>query len=179
MVASSQLPLPTGHGALRHHDVGFGQCCPDRAGGCRDRAHVGMAVDARGCIDAQEHDLGSRHGVVVVVGEEQTPGVDPGRETFLEALLEEGCRTGVEDGELVTIDLDTDDVVPEIGEAGRHDRAHVSASDNGDAAFASHHSPKIGSAVVPCGPRHPYPRTSYQINYSAQPCEYARWLPFP
>src|SRR5690348_16502160 len=75
-------------------------------------------------------DRGVVGGGEMVGGEAQPSGVDVPPEDVGETGFEERNLTGLETLDLVRVDVDADDVVPEFGHAGRMCGTEVAASDH-------------------------------------------------
>ena len=80
--------------------------------------------------DADEVDRGVVGGDRMVGGEAQSPGVEVAAEDVGEPGFEERDVTGLQAIDLLGVDVDTDDVVPEFGHAGRVRRAEIAATDH-------------------------------------------------
>ena len=113
------------HGVGRQHRG-------DLPGDRLDEREVGGAVGALGGLDAQENDLG---------GLGRGRGADDELEPACgEALLDQLGQTELEDGNLALlqardplgVDVGAEDVVPEMGEAGRGGEPDVPGPDDGD-----------------------------------------------
>src|SRR5665647_3527837 len=96
----------------------------------------GSPASLRGA-DADEVHLRLSH-LAHVGAEPQSSGGQGAREELLEARLLERGSTRSEAGDPPGVDVDPDDVVPQVGHAGRVHRAEVAAAD--------HREPHAGQA---------------------------------
>ena len=114
--------------ALRHDDVVVVQVLRNGERNGPDGAHVGMPVGAGRRAHADEDDVGGVNGCGELVGKAQVALGEPAFEELIQTRLVERGDARPELSELRRIRLDADDLVAHVGQAGRHHRPHIAAS---------------------------------------------------
>ncbi|CAB4877793.1 unannotated protein [freshwater metagenome] len=105
-----------------------------------DLGHVGPLRPGKlRCAHADEVDVGELTGLRKRGGEPQPARLDVAGQDVAEAGLVEGHRAGLQDRDLGRVDIDPDDLVAELGHAGRVGRAEVAGTDDGQ---SQSHGPK-------------------------------------
>src|SRR5262249_6612016 len=104
----------------------------DRAGDLAHGGEIRLTVALRWGADGDEDDDRSTYPVGEIGGEDQAAVRDVARHHLLETRLVDGHAPREELRDLVSLIVDTDDLVPEVGEDGARDEADVPGADDTD-----------------------------------------------
>ncbi len=141
LVAADALDLVAGadrHGGLGdHHQRPLGGARHVGGGGV-DVAEVGVAVAvARGRAHRDEHRLDVGDGSREIGREGQALLAHVAGDELLQPRLEDRHHALVQRGDLLGVEVDAGDVVPEVREAGARHQPDVTRPDHGDAQAVS------------------------------------------
>ena len=121
---------PTGTVDLLTTTAPGAQDRPDLAGGGLDVRQIGAAVIVLRRWHAQEHDVGIGRRSGGTDDEPQATAGDGVGDDLVEPVLDDRDLPRLEPRHLVGVDVATDDVEPEMGEAGSGREPHVARSDH-------------------------------------------------
>ncbi len=105
------------------------------ADGARDGEHVaqvGRAVLIWRGADGDDLEQAVLHALRRIRGEFEAPGVGIALDERIEPGLVDGHLALVQALDLAGVDIDADDVIARLGEAGARDEAHVAGAEDGD-----------------------------------------------
>ena len=119
------------HGGLRHHHLVALHVAADGARGGDHVLQIGRAVLARRGAHREKLQLAVRHARGDVGREAQPPGLLVALHDGLEAWLEDRNFSAVQAGDLVLVQVEAEDVVAGVREAGARDQADIAGTDDG------------------------------------------------
>ena len=94
--------------------------------------------------DADEVDVAELCGLGERRAEPEAAGLDGAGEHLVEARLEERGPAGAQQLDLARVDVDAEDLVPEVGHAGRVNCSEVSGSEDGQTHARLHLTTRPG-----------------------------------
>ena len=144
-----------GDGGLVDDDEGGGHVLGDGAGGGGDIAQVGFAIHAGGRAHGDEDELAALQAFGIGGGKGKATGAHVALHQLMETRLVDGHLAALQAFDLFFVDVQGDDAVAQIGEAGGSNNTDITDADHADLFHFSRPPLKFGYSGGRNKPKYP------------------------